>query len=42
MQSTNNAQCLFCPGTYFVCGAAAYTCLPPGWKGTCTKALLTS
>jgi hypothetical protein len=32
---------LFSPGTYFVCGTAAYTCLPPGWKGTCTKALLT-
>jgi hypothetical protein len=40
-QSTNNTQCLFSPGTYFVCGAATYTCLPPGWKGTCTKALLT-
>jgi hypothetical protein len=32
---------LFSPGTYLVCGAAAYTCLPPGWKGICTKALLT-
>jgi hypothetical protein len=32
---------LFSSGTYFVCGTAAYTCLPPSWKGTCTKALLT-
>jgi hypothetical protein len=40
-ESTNNAQCLFSPGIYFVCGAAAYTCLPPCWKATCTKALLT-
>jgi hypothetical protein len=32
---------LFSLGTYFVCGTAAYTCQPPGWKGTCTKALLT-
>jgi hypothetical protein len=40
-QSTNNTQCLFSPRTYFVCGTAAYICLPPGWKGICTKALLT-
>jgi hypothetical protein len=31
---------LFSPGTYFVCGTATYTCLPPSWKGICTKALL--
>jgi hypothetical protein len=40
-QSTNDTQCLFSPGIYFVCRTAAYTCLLPGWKRTCTKALLT-
>jgi hypothetical protein len=40
-QSTNNTQCLFSPGTYFVCGTATYICLPPGWKGTYTKVVLT-
>jgi hypothetical protein len=40
-QSTNDTQCFFSRGTYFVCGTAVYTCLPPGWKGICTKALLT-
>jgi hypothetical protein len=39
-ESANKTQCLFSPGTYFVCGTAAYTCLPPGCKGT--KALLTA
>jgi hypothetical protein len=38
-QSTNDTLCLFSPGTFFVCGTAAYTCLPPGWKGICNKAL---
>jgi hypothetical protein len=37
----NNTQCLFSPGTYFVCATATYTCLPPGWKEISTKALLT-
>jgi hypothetical protein len=32
---------VFSPGTYFVCDTVSYTCLPPGWKGICTKALLT-
>jgi hypothetical protein len=40
-QSTNDTQGLFSPGTYFVCESATYTCLPPCWKGTYTKALLT-
>jgi hypothetical protein len=40
-QSTNDTQCLFSPRTYFVYGTAAYTCLPPSWKGIGTKALLT-
>jgi hypothetical protein len=34
-------QCSPYPGTYFVCGPAAYACLPPDWRGFCTQALLT-
>jgi hypothetical protein len=40
-QSTNDTQCLFSPGTFFVCGTATYISLPPGWKGICTTAPLT-
>jgi hypothetical protein len=34
-------QCSPFPGTYFVCGTAAYACLPPDWKGFYTLALQT-
>jgi hypothetical protein len=29
------------PGNYFVCGTAAYACLPSNWRGICTLILLT-
>jgi hypothetical protein len=34
-------QCLLYPGTYIVCGTAAYACLPLNWRGICTVALVT-